>query len=106
MAKSHIGKFLSYLLNKQTDWNQWIGFMIEYKGYLGWFEFDKKTNLFLGRVANTDTLITFQGTSVKKVKVAFKKSVKKYILLCKKNGKNPEKHSKIDFENIKFLHNP
>lgn len=89
MAKSHIGKFLTHLLNKRTDWNQWIGFMIEYKGYLGGFEFDEKTNLFLGRVTNSDTLITFQGKSVKKVKVDFKKAVKKYILWCKKNRKIP-----------------
>lgn len=74
--------------------------------YVGCFKFDEKTNLFLGRVANSDTLITFQGKSVKKVKVDFKKAFKNYILWCKKNRKKPEKPSKIDFENIKFLNSP
>lgn len=40
--------------------------MIEYKGYVGWFEFDERSSLFLGKVVNIDTLVTFQGKSIKK----------------------------------------
>jgi len=67
--------------------------MIEYKGYIGWFEFDEKENLFFGKVANIETSILFQGKSVEKVKQAFKDAVNEYIIWCKKYGKEPEKPS-------------
>ena len=58
-----MGQLLRNLLKNQSEWNKWVGNMIEYKRYVGWFEFDEKTNLFLGKVANIKTSITFQGKS-------------------------------------------
>lgn len=65
--------------------------MIKYKGFIGSFTFDEKTNLFHGKVSNTHYLITFQGKSVESTKHAFKDAVNEYIDWCKKNGKTPEK---------------
>lgn len=65
--------------------------MIKHKGYAGFFEFDEKTNIFLGKVSNAYHLITFQGKSVESTKQAFKDAVDEYIEWCKQHGKVQEK---------------
>ena len=65
--------------------------MIEYKGFIGHFTFDDKSNIFIGKVANSQDLITFQGKSLSETKDAFRDSVNSYIDWCKKYRKSPEK---------------
>lgn len=66
--------------------------MIEYKGYVGSFEFDEERHLFYGKVSNIDDLVTFQGKSVKEVKESFLDAVKEYISWCKKYRAKPEEY--------------
>jgi predicted HicB family RNase H-like nuclease len=66
--------------------------MIEYKGYVGVFEFDEKTNLFIGKVSNAHHLITFQGKSLESTKQAFKDAICEYIEWCKKHNKLSKNH--------------
>jgi predicted HicB family RNase H-like nuclease len=61
--------------------------MIEYKGYVGIFEFEENNQLFRGRVTNIDDLVTFQGKSVKEIQETFKDAVDEYISWCKKYRK-------------------
>jgi predicted HicB family RNase H-like nuclease len=65
--------------------------MIEYKGYIGIFEFDEEKNLFYGKVSHIEDLVTFQGKSVKEVKEAFEDAVSEYITWCKKYRTPPSK---------------
>lgn len=65
--------------------------MLEYKSYIGHFYFDEKTSLFLGHVANTHDVITFQGTSVTSTRQAFQEAVDDYINWRQKYGKEPDK---------------
>lgn len=58
--------------------------MIEYKGYVGGYEFDEERQFFYGKVTNSDDLITFQGKSVAQVKEAFEDAVNEYLEWCKK----------------------
>jgi predicted HicB family RNase H-like nuclease len=67
--------------------------MIEYKGYVGLFEFDERSSLFLGKVVNIDTLVTFQGKSIKEVKQGFQVAIDDYLEWCKRHAKEPEKPS-------------
>lgn len=67
--------------------------MMNYKGYVGSFEFDEKTTLFLGRISNIQDLITFQGKSIETTQQAFQDAVNEYIDWSKKHGKIPEKPS-------------
>ena len=60
--------------------------MIEHRGYVGVFEFNEKTNLFLGRLSNAYHLITFQGESIKSTRQAFKNAVNEYIDWCEKHN--------------------
>ncbi|MBI1822130.1 MAG: type II toxin-antitoxin system HicB family antitoxin [Nitrospirae bacterium] len=64
---------------------------MEYKGYIGYAEFDDETDLFHGEVINTRDVITFQGTSVKELKLEFKKSIDVYLNFCARHGKEPDK---------------
>lgn len=64
--------------------------------------------MFHGKIEGINDLVTFEGTTVSKLKAAFKEAVLDYIELCKETGKevyksfkgsinvrvNPELHSK------------
>lgn len=65
--------------------------MIEYKGYIGYVEFDDDNNIFHGEVINTRDVITFQGQSVKELRKAMRDSIDVYLSICAKRGKEPSK---------------
>ena len=65
--------------------------MIEYKGYIGFVNFDDEAKLFHGEVINTRDVITFQGTSVTQLEKAFHDSINEYLKWCKEESVEPEK---------------
>lgn len=65
--------------------------MIKYKNYFGTVEFDDKANIFHGEIVNIRDVITFEGTTVKELRKAFKDSVDDYLEFCKERGEEPEK---------------
>ena len=65
--------------------------MIEYKGYVGVFEFDPEIDLFQGAVVNTRDVITFYGDSVSQLKEEMKRSIDEYLAFCRERGREPEK---------------
>ncbi len=65
--------------------------MMKYKGYQAKVEFDDDRNLFHGEVLGVRDVITFQGSSVKDLRVALKDSVEDYLAFCKRRGEAPEK---------------
>ena len=65
--------------------------MMEYKGYLGTVEYDADAKIFHGDIVNTRDVITFQGTTVNEIEIAFKDSIDDYIAWCKEDGVEPEK---------------
>ena len=65
--------------------------MMEYKGYLGKVEFDDEAGIFHGDVINTRDVITFEGTSVAELKIAFRESVDDYLAFCAARGEEPDK---------------
>jgi predicted HicB family RNase H-like nuclease len=64
---------------------------MEYKGYVGKVEFDDEAGIFHGEVINTRDVITFQGTTVEEIRIAFKESVEDYLDFCKQLKQSPEK---------------
>jgi len=64
---------------------------MEYKGYIGFVNFDNEAKLFHGEVINTKDVITFQGTSVNQLEKAFHESINDYLQWCKEEGAEPEK---------------
>ncbi|MBA3814699.1 MAG: hypothetical protein H0X26_09530 [Alphaproteobacteria bacterium] len=72
--------------------------MLQYKGYVGIFEFEEKNNLFHGKVFNINDLVTFQGKSAKAVQEAFEDAVDEHIAWCKKYRNKKEKHHTLSKE--------
>jgi predicted HicB family RNase H-like nuclease len=64
---------------------------MEYKGYMGMVEFDAEAKIFHGDIINTRDVITFRGTTVNEIELAFKASIDDYIAWCKEDGVEPEK---------------
>ena len=64
--------------------------MIEYKGYIGIFEFDSEINSFHGTVINTNDVMTFYGTSVEELREELQKSVEEYLAFCREYEREPE----------------
>jgi predicted HicB family RNase H-like nuclease len=81
---------------------------IKYKDFIGSVHFSAEDEIFYGRIEGINDLITFEGSTVSKLKAAFKEAVVDYIELCDEVGKeifksfkgsfnvrvNPELHSK------------
>lgn len=65
--------------------------MLKYKGYTGHVEFDDEAGLFHGEVIDTRDVITFQGTTVEEIQVAFHNSVDDYTEFCLERGEKPDK---------------
>lgn len=81
---------------------------IKYKEFIGSVHFSADDEIFHGKIEGINDLVTFEGTTVSKLKTAFKEAVHDYIELCNEVGKeifrsfkgsfnvrvNPELHSK------------
>lgn len=65
--------------------------MLEYKGYVAKAAFDEEAEIFYGEVVNIRDVVTFQGSSVKELKKAFKGSVDDYLAFCQTRHEPPEK---------------
>jgi len=65
--------------------------MLKYQNYIGHVEFDEEAEIFHGEVINTRDVITFQGSTVKALKKAFKESVDDYLAFCRERGEEPER---------------
>ena len=65
--------------------------MMIYKGYLGQVEYDDQAEIFHGEVINTRDVITFQGSTVKEIKKAFRGSIDDYLAFCKERNEEPER---------------
>ena len=65
--------------------------MMEHKGYVGRVEYDDEAGIFHGEVMNTRDVITFQASTVKELRKAFRDSVEDYLAFCEERGEEPEK---------------
>ncbi len=65
--------------------------MMKYKDYVAQIEYDDSAKIFHGQVVGIKDVITFQGTSVEELRVAFSDSVDDYLAFCKERGEAPNK---------------
>lgn len=68
--------------------------MLNYKGYIGYVEFDEEAEILHGEIINTRDVITFQGKSITELKQAFIDSIEDYLDFCKSRNESPERPSK------------
>jgi predicted HicB family RNase H-like nuclease len=65
--------------------------VLKYKGYHGSTEYSLEDDCLHGRLLGITDMITYEGNSVKEIKIAFKDSVDDYLTFCKEQGKEPSK---------------
>lgn len=65
--------------------------MLQYKDYIGKFEFDEKSNFFSGKVINISDVVKFRGKTLEELQQNFKNSISVYFAICQKMGEQPEK---------------
>jgi predicted HicB family RNase H-like nuclease len=65
--------------------------VLKYKGYHGSTEYSLEDDCLHGRLLGINDMITYEGNSVKEIKIAFKDSVDDYLTFCKEQGKEPNK---------------
>lgn len=63
---------------------------MEHKGYKAHITFDDEADIFYGEIINIRDVITFQGTNVKELRVAFEDSIEDYLEFCAERGEKPE----------------
>lgn len=71
--------------------------ILNYKNYYAEIHFSNEDEVFYGKIIGINDLVTFEGTTVKELKTAFREAVEDYISTCKELGKEPEKTYKGSF---------
>lgn len=61
--------------------------VLTYKDFIGSVRFSGSDEVLHGKIEGINDLVTFEATSVKELKKAFKEAVEDYIELCHKVGK-------------------
>jgi predicted HicB family RNase H-like nuclease len=65
--------------------------MLNHKGYYGRVEFDDEAGIFHGEVIGIRDVVTFEATSVRDLRKAFRESVDDYLAYCNERGEEPDK---------------
>ncbi len=70
---------------------------IIYKDFIGTVHYSTDDELFYGKIEGINDLVTFEGLSVKELKLAFEEAVEDYLELCADMEKKPFKSFKGSF---------
>jgi predicted HicB family RNase H-like nuclease len=71
--------------------------VMQYKNYYASVHFSATDEVFYGTVLGITDLVSFEGSSVNELKVAFEEAIDDYLLTCSEIGKQPEKTYKGTF---------
>jgi len=71
--------------------------ILQYKNYYASVHFSADDEVFYGKILGINDLVSFEGSSVKELKKAFKDAVEDYLETCLEIGKAPEKTYKGTF---------
>ncbi|RLD19810.1 MAG: toxin-antitoxin system HicB family antitoxin [Bacteroidetes bacterium] len=70
---------------------------LKHKEFIGSVHFSSEDDVFYGKVEGINDLVTFEGSTVQKLKSAFKEAVEDYVDLCESIGKQAFKSFKGSF---------
>ena len=71
--------------------------LLEYKGFYGTVEFSAADKALYGKIIGINSLISYEGESVKSLKEDFEAAIDDYLDLCAEKGLEPEKAYKGSF---------
>lgn len=64
---------------------------LTYKGYIGSVAFSEEDNVFFGKIEGINSLVNFEGESVKELTNSFHEAVEDYLALCRQEKIEPQK---------------
>jgi len=64
--------------------------MMAYKGYHGSVHYSDEDQIFHGKIEFIRSLVSYEGTDVRSLRMAFEEAADDYIELCEEEGKAPE----------------
>ena len=70
---------------------------MEYNGYIGTVQYSGDDELLFGKIWGIRDSITYEGSSVSQLKIAFQEAVDDYLTLCRELGKEPQRAYKGSF---------
>jgi len=71
--------------------------MMSYQIYLGSVHYSDEDRVFYGKVEFISSLISYEGTDVDSLRMAFEEAVDDYLELCAEEGRQPEQPFKGSF---------
>ncbi|MCL2421243.1 MAG: type II toxin-antitoxin system HicB family antitoxin [Defluviitaleaceae bacterium] len=73
---------------------------LKYKGYLGTVEYSEEDNLLHGKAAGIRDLVSYDGESLKSLKINFEEAIDDYLEICKAEGLEPDKTTNEDLQKM------
>ena len=64
---------------------------LKYLGYMATIRFESADKIFVGRVINTNDVISFESESAPELEAEFHKAIDDYLKYCDEKGTTPEK---------------
>jgi len=71
--------------------------VILYRNFMGSVHYSTDDEIFYGKIEGINDSISYEGSSVEELKLAFHEAVEDYLELCKVNDKQPQKAYKGSF---------
>jgi predicted HicB family RNase H-like nuclease len=60
--------------------------MFKYKNFIASVKYSEEDEAFIGRLEGINSVVSFEGQSVKELKSAFKEAVESYLDFCNRKG--------------------
>ena len=60
--------------------------ILEYNDFIATVKYSDEDEAFIGRIEGIDSVVSFEGQSVKELKSAFKEAVESYLDFCSRKG--------------------
>ena len=70
---------------------------MEYQSYFAKIEYSADDEMFFGVIEGINDIISFEGTGIEDLKIAFHEAVEDYLVMCQRYGKEPQKAYKGSF---------
>lgn len=71
--------------------------ILQYKDYYATVHFSAEDEVFYGKIIGINDLVSFEGTTVKELKIAFEEAVEDYLETCRELKRKPDKTYKGSF---------
>ena len=60
--------------------------ILKYKNFIATVKYSEEDEAFIGKIEGIDSIVSFEGQSVKELKSAFKEAVESYLDFCHRKG--------------------